>query len=475
MKENKGITLVALVITIIILLILAGITMGILMNTGLFKKTQKAKQENNIAQVVENLKLKVMEVQTEKEGSATLIDFVQYLSKDDNETYVISLTKTASIQGEIPDLTNAKMIYVTYKNVECKVDEFLNVEYSASITSNRDESSTLKECSRYIDVNVKKGIRKFELSVDIPDTDKDKVEKIQYYVDDKKVYEGIEKKYTVEGIQSGKEYEFYAIVTYRNEKISKKVTAMNVPDADIYVSVDGNNETGNGTVDKPYASLAKAITMASNGNSIYVMAGEYNLEPMTSTTEYAQAGIYDQGKKLIIYGDNEKTILKYNGKNSALRDGPALTLENSNTIVRNLTYEYEPKLYIWEGDQNIGGAIFDGCFGTVENVFFRIVGENKAIYLYNNNQDDISKPANNVLNCTFFHDLNSVGANYSGRCNFTNIATNVNTNGTNTNVIVKSFGNAQDSIQNLIEKSKNDSEFNSEQVGVFYGEHAWSK
>ena len=41
--KNKGITLVSLVITIVILLILAGITISTLTNTGLFKQAQKAK------------------------------------------------------------------------------------------------------------------------------------------------------------------------------------------------------------------------------------------------------------------------------------------------------------------------------------------------------------------------------------------------------------------------------------------------
>ena len=44
-KENKGITLVALVITIIILLILAGITISSLTNTGLFEKAKEAKEK----------------------------------------------------------------------------------------------------------------------------------------------------------------------------------------------------------------------------------------------------------------------------------------------------------------------------------------------------------------------------------------------------------------------------------------------
>ena len=44
-KENKGITLVALVITIIILLILAGITISSLTNTGLFEKAKEAREK----------------------------------------------------------------------------------------------------------------------------------------------------------------------------------------------------------------------------------------------------------------------------------------------------------------------------------------------------------------------------------------------------------------------------------------------
>lgn len=48
--KNKGITLIALVITIIILLILAGITIGHLTNNGLFEKVKLAKQKTEQAQ-----------------------------------------------------------------------------------------------------------------------------------------------------------------------------------------------------------------------------------------------------------------------------------------------------------------------------------------------------------------------------------------------------------------------------------------
>ena len=48
-KENRGITLVVLVITIVILLILAGITISSLTNTGLFGRAKEARDKTAAA------------------------------------------------------------------------------------------------------------------------------------------------------------------------------------------------------------------------------------------------------------------------------------------------------------------------------------------------------------------------------------------------------------------------------------------
>ena len=56
-KNSKGITLVALVITIIILLILAGISISALTNTGIFQKAKDAKQKSADAELDQNTKL----------------------------------------------------------------------------------------------------------------------------------------------------------------------------------------------------------------------------------------------------------------------------------------------------------------------------------------------------------------------------------------------------------------------------------
>ena len=57
-KREKGITLVALVVTIVILLILAGISISTLTQTGLFGKVKLAKGEYKNSEELENTTLK---------------------------------------------------------------------------------------------------------------------------------------------------------------------------------------------------------------------------------------------------------------------------------------------------------------------------------------------------------------------------------------------------------------------------------
>ena len=67
-KSTKGITLVALVITIIILLILAGISISTLTNTGIFEKAKEAKQKSENAQKEENRLISEYKKEIDAEG-----------------------------------------------------------------------------------------------------------------------------------------------------------------------------------------------------------------------------------------------------------------------------------------------------------------------------------------------------------------------------------------------------------------------
>ena len=72
-KSERAITLVALVITIIILIILAGISLNMLLGeNGLVERTKTAKQETLIAQYKEKIDLLKAEVGVKNEGNITL-------------------------------------------------------------------------------------------------------------------------------------------------------------------------------------------------------------------------------------------------------------------------------------------------------------------------------------------------------------------------------------------------------------------
>ena len=65
-KENKGITLIALVITIVVLIILAGIAVSMTIGeNGIFTKAKEARDKTKIAEIKELIQLKILESQSD--------------------------------------------------------------------------------------------------------------------------------------------------------------------------------------------------------------------------------------------------------------------------------------------------------------------------------------------------------------------------------------------------------------------------
>ena len=95
MKKEKGITLIALIVTIIILIILAAVSINIIWNdNGIITKAQEAKKLQEIAEIKEKLGFAILAVQTDvaidqtRENIATLEDIttksiMDKLSKED--------------------------------------------------------------------------------------------------------------------------------------------------------------------------------------------------------------------------------------------------------------------------------------------------------------------------------------------------------------------------------------------------------
>ncbi len=82
-KENKGITLIALVITIIVLLILAGVSIAMLTGeNGILNQAQNASTETEKASVIEQAKTDIIDRQIENQnGSITKADLKEILGK----------------------------------------------------------------------------------------------------------------------------------------------------------------------------------------------------------------------------------------------------------------------------------------------------------------------------------------------------------------------------------------------------------
>lgn len=95
MKNQKGITLLALVITIIIMLILAGIVISLTIGeNGIIKRAQLAEKEYKEAESKEKLQLKIINLQTEvyetEQREATLNDLSLYLAKENYELIIVN-------------------------------------------------------------------------------------------------------------------------------------------------------------------------------------------------------------------------------------------------------------------------------------------------------------------------------------------------------------------------------------------------
>lgn len=99
-RKNKGITLIALVITIIILLILAGITISALTNTGIFQKTSDAKHKTEYAQELEKVKMAAMSALTGSENYEITTDVLNKELQNEFKLSESDVTSRLSAESE---------------------------------------------------------------------------------------------------------------------------------------------------------------------------------------------------------------------------------------------------------------------------------------------------------------------------------------------------------------------------------------
>ena len=70
--KQKGITLIALIITIVVLLILSSIAISILIGeNGIQSRAYEAKKQTEIAEIIERIRVDILGIQSQEEGKIT--------------------------------------------------------------------------------------------------------------------------------------------------------------------------------------------------------------------------------------------------------------------------------------------------------------------------------------------------------------------------------------------------------------------
>ena len=127
MKKQKGITLVALVISIIVLLILATVSINLVINNGILDKAKTAVDKYSDEEELEKIKLAVFSSQLAGTGIITTDNLTNELKKTFNNN-----EKATEIQAGWK--YKAKYTYKIYKNGKVEVtdllpDDYYRVEY----------------------------------------------------------------------------------------------------------------------------------------------------------------------------------------------------------------------------------------------------------------------------------------------------------------------------------------------------------
>lgn len=150
-KETKGITLIALVITIIILLILAGVTIAMLTGeNAIINKAKKSEEETRKQTATEILNLKItntqIETYTKEKRMPTLKELAISLDPENDEeiqSLTKEKTKTASLEWiENSEYSSIFTILKEYPEYEFEINSSLQL---ASINGEQVENNTITE------------------------------------------------------------------------------------------------------------------------------------------------------------------------------------------------------------------------------------------------------------------------------------------------------------------------------------------
>ena len=142
-KKQKGITLIALVITVIVLIILAAVTINALSgDNGILKRATEAKQKTRRADALEKIRLAVMTATANGVGEA---------NPDDVKAELEKAGATVKTTGELP-------WEVTLDGYMFRINENLSIDEISGVGISKKELKLLNGASETLTVTVTEGV-----------------------------------------------------------------------------------------------------------------------------------------------------------------------------------------------------------------------------------------------------------------------------------------------------------------------------
>ena len=304
--SNKGITLVALVITIIVLIILAGISINLLIgDNGIITKAKDAKLQQEVAQITEQLELKKLELAMleNSQGKISINKYIEEIQNDDNMQYEV--TDVEIVDEETAYLTVGVYQYLLRR----EQNGDLKITYQGQVGNlvPRIQSFDISSSTNNIQVKV----------------DATKAEKYVFYIKEKDATEYTKKEENETG-------EYIFIELAQNKEYSIKVEAVNRNGKD---EIEVNRTTGEMT----NLTQAEVKYIKSDTN--------WTNEDVTTTIEI----------------DTEKDITNYELQYTKFTEGTEVTSE----ALENATWsEYETSGIVSEENETIYTRLYDGVNST---------------------------------------------------------------------------------------------------------------
>ncbi len=254
-KETKGITLIALVITIILLLILGGVTISQLNSGNIFENAISVAEKSKIASKKEEIQLAIISKMTENDGDITIEKIIEKLEKDG----IIDSGNSNSENGQVKTKPDG-YVYEIVQDTDGKWD----VNYigkgeidatKVTIATSVDTTNITNKVTITITAKSKSGIK----SIQLPD--------------------GTSKTYARETTTATATYEVTKNGTYKftatnnkNESEDKTVAISNILEGEIAITINPSTPTNKdviATITWPSGNYSATKEVSINGGTTY--------------------------------------------------------------------------------------------------------------------------------------------------------------------------------------------------------------